>query len=220
VVKNGDAEDVGKTFTLSEHTSVVGRRTSQTRPEIELNDEVVSRRHLEILFTDDKYWVRDLGSTNGTSLNDDRIIGGKLYLLKHNSKIGLGIEGGSAHTLLLFKESEGTDVIHKKRHSTDKIPSVEWLKVDERKKEVYVDGKHKKLSRKEYELLLFLYKNAGNICSREEIIEAVWPDSKDFSAISDATIDQLVHRLREKVESEPSKPLRIISKKAFGYMLV
>ncbi len=67
---------------------------------------------------------------------------------------------------------------------------------------------------------MFLYKNAGNICSRDEIIEAAWPESKDPSAISDATIDQLIHRLREKVEPEPAKPSRIISKKAFGYMLV
>jgi DNA-binding response OmpR family regulator len=48
----------------------------------------------------------------------------------------------------------------------------------------------------------------------------VWPESKDPSAISDATIDQLIHRLREKVEPEPARPSRIISKKAFGYMLV
>ena len=78
----------------------------------------------------------------------------------------------------------------------------------------------RKLSKKEYDLLLFLYRNAGAMCSRDDIIEAVWPDTLDPSGISDATIDQLVHRLREKVELEPSKPSRIISKKAFGYMLV
>jgi hypothetical protein len=223
IVKSGDAEDIGKTFTLNRPVSVVGRLSSQHKPDIELNGDVISRRHLEILLKDDRYWVKDLGSTNGTMLNDDRIIAGNLYALKHNSKIGLGVEGTSAHTLLVFKELEGTSIIHKKRSSAGKAgeaAKVAWLKIDERKKEVVIDGEEKKLSRKEYELLLFLYKNAGNVCSRDEIIEAVWPESKDHSAISDATIDQLIHRLRVRVEPEPAKPSRIISKKAFGYMLV
>ena len=223
IVKRGNAEDVGKIFTLNNPYTVVGRRTSQNKPDIELNDDVISRRHMEIMLRDDKYWVKDLGSTNGTMLNDDRIVAGNLYELKHNSKIGLGVEGASARIVLVFKESEGTNIIHGKEHPAGKhgtVPALPWLKIDEGKKEALVDGKQKKLSKKEYELILFLYKNAGNICSRDEIIEAVWPESKDPSAISDATIDQLIHRLREKVEPEPAKPSRIISKKAFGYMLV
>lgn len=223
IMKKGDAEDVGKTFSLNKPVVVIGRRTSLNKPDIELNDEVVSRRHVEILMNDDNYWMRDLGSTNGTMLNDDRVIANNLYELKHNSRIGLGLDGASARILLVFKESEDTSIIHIKdvppgKHG--KIVKVSWLSIDEGKKEVLIDGEQKKLSKKEYELLLFLYKNAGNVCSRDEIIEAVWPESKDSSAISDATIDQLIHRLREKVEPEPANPRRIISKKAFGYILV
>lgn len=223
IVKSGDAEDIGKTFTLNKPVAVIGRRTSQHEPDIELNGDVISRRHIEILFRDDRFWVKDLGSTNGTMLNDDRIIAGNLYELKHDSKIGLGVEGTSAHTVLVFKESESTNIIHKKRSQAGKhgeALTVAWLKIDEAKKEVVIDGEEKNLSKKEYELLLFLYKNAGNVCSRDEIIEAVWPESKDHSAISDATIDQLIHRLRLRVEPEPANPSRIISKKAFGYILV
>lgn len=223
IVTKGNAEDAGKTFTLNKPVTVVGRRTPQNQPDIDLNDEVISRRHLEILLKDGKYWLRDLGSTNGTMLDDDRIIAGSLYELKHNCKIGLGIEGTTARTVLVFKETEDTGIIPRKDSPTIKhgAPAeVPWLNIDEKKKEVLVDGQPKKLSKKEYDLLLFLYQNAGNVCSRDEIIEAVWPESKDPSAISDATLDQLVHRLREKVEPDPSRPSRIISKKAFGYMLV
>jgi len=223
IVKRGNAEDVGKIFTLNDSSTVVGRLTSQNKPDIELGADVISRRHLEILLQDGRYWLKDLGSTNGTMLNDDRIIPGNLYELKHNSKIGLGVEGTSAQTVLQFKESEDTNIMHGKeppagKHGT--FPAVAWLKIDEGKKEAVVDGKQQKLSKKEYELIRLLYRNAGNICSRDEIIEAVWPESQDPSAISDATIDQLIHRLREKVEPEPASPSRIISKKAFGYMLV
>jgi pSer/pThr/pTyr-binding forkhead associated (FHA) protein len=220
IVKKGDPEDIGKTFNLNGPVNVVGRSTSQNKPDIELNDEVVSRRHIEILLKDGKYWLKDLGSTNGTILNDDRIIAGNLYELKHNSRIGLGLDEVSARIMMIFKESEDTSIIRRKEITANRDGKVAWLKIDERKKEVLVDGESKKLSRKEYELLLFLYRNAGNVCSRDEIIEAVWTDCKDPSAISNATIDQLVHRLREKVEPEPANPTRVISKKAFGYALV
>ena len=223
VVNKGNNEDAGKVFTVSEPASIVGRRTSQNKPDIELSDDVVSRRHAEITFNDGKYWIKDLGSTNGTLLNDDRILAGNLYQLKHNSRIGLGLEGSSARIVLVFKESEDTNIIRGKQPDAGLragASAVNWLQIDDKKKEVSIDGEPKKLSRKEYELLSFLYKNAGDVCSRDRIIEAVWSESKDPSAISDATIDQLIHRLREKVEPDPSNPTRIISKKAFGYMLV
>jgi len=223
VVKKGDAEDIGKIFTLSKASTVIGRRTPQYKPDVELSDESVSRRHVEIIENEGHYQLRDLGSTNGTVLDDDRILPGKLYDLKHNCKIGLGAAAGPPHILLIFKESESTSLLGRKGDGlAEKVIATEvsWLKVDEAKMEVCVDGEPVKLSRKEYELLTFLYSNAGAVCLRDDIIKAVWSDSLDPAAISDATLDQLVHRLREKVEPEPANPSRIVSRKAFGYMLV
>jgi pSer/pThr/pTyr-binding forkhead associated (FHA) protein len=223
IVKKGDAEDIGKIFNLSRASTVIGRRTPKYRPDIELSDEAVSRRHVEIVEQDGRYQLRDLGSTNGTVLDDDRILPGKLYDLKHNSKIGLGVSGGPAHIVLVFKESESTNLLGRKMEGQAGqvvAKEISWLKVDESRKEVLVDGEPLNLSRKEYELLIFLYGNAGTVCLRDEIIKFVWADSQDPAAISDATLDQLVHRLREKVEPQPASPARIISRKAFGYMLI
>lgn len=222
-VKRAGAEDAGKIFQVSRSPLVVGRRTPQNAPDVELSDEAVSRRHLEIVTRDGKYFLQDLGSTNGTMLDGDRIVPGRLYQLKHNSTIGLGLDGSEARIVLLFKESAATDVLtgdKKKPGGKGKAAAVAWLKIDVKKMEAVVDGEAAKLSRKEYDLLVYLYGNAGRICSRDDIIRAVWPESQDPAAISDATIDQLIHRLREKVEPEPSNPVRIVSKKAFGYMLV
>ena len=219
IVKKGDTEDTGKIFALSKANTFIGRRTLTIYPDIELSSEVVSRRHVEIVQKGNEFLIRDLGSTNGTMLDDDRILPGKLYELKHDSKIGLGIEDDSAYIIIQFKETEGTNIMAGKKPAGAGV-KVSWLKIDEAKKEAIVDGKQAKLSKKEYDLIWYLYRNAGNICSRDEIIKAVWPESKDPGAISDATIDQLIHRLREKVEPEPSQPVRIVSKKSFGYMLV
>ena len=94
-----------------------------------------------------------------------------------------------------------------------------WLRVDQDRKEVWIDGKLVALSKKEFNLVLLLYHRMGSVCSRNEIIAEVWPEVEDPGAVSDASIDQLIHRLREKIEINPSKPRRIISRKAFGYML-
>lgn len=220
IIKKATSEEAGKTFAIEKPVTVVGRTTLQNKPDIELNDEVVSRRHLEIVCNAGKCTLKDLGSTNGTMLNDDRIIPGEIYDLKHNCTIGLGVDGDSARIIFQYKESEATNVIVNdgKVQSTSSSP-VSWLVIDKKKREVIIDGKRKSLSRKEYDLLSYLYLNAGSVCSRDDIIRSVWSDSKDPTAISEATMDQLIHRLREKVEPDPSKPVRIISKKAFGYML-
>lgn len=37
------------------------------------NDKIVSRNHAEIFFKDGQYWIKDLNSTNGTYVNDEKI---------------------------------------------------------------------------------------------------------------------------------------------------
>jgi hypothetical protein len=41
--------------------------------EIHLDDPMISRRHAEILYTEGRWWIRDLGSRNGTLVNGKRI---------------------------------------------------------------------------------------------------------------------------------------------------
>lgn len=55
-----------------EHFIVVGR---QAQCDLTLRHDDVSRRHAEIGFEDDRFIVRDLGSTNGTYLNGKEIGG-------------------------------------------------------------------------------------------------------------------------------------------------
>jgi DNA-binding response OmpR family regulator len=102
----------------------------------------------------------------------------------------------------------------------DKTAAVDWLDLDEKKGEVRIDGKLLILSRKEYDLILFLSKRAGSVCQRDELIAGVWPEVLDPGGVSDAAIDQLVHRLRLKIEPDPSHPRRLVSRKGFGFMLV
>ena len=60
----------GSRYGLESDLTTVGRHRSA---DILLDDVTVSRRHVEVDRTGDRYMVRDVGSLNGTYLNRDRI---------------------------------------------------------------------------------------------------------------------------------------------------
>ena len=68
VVKRGP--NAGSRFALDQEVVAAGRHPDS---DIFLDDVTVSRRHAEIVRTDDGYLVRDAGSLNGTYVNRERI---------------------------------------------------------------------------------------------------------------------------------------------------
>lgn len=88
------------------------------------------------------------------------------------------------------------------------------LVINERKHEVYLDDVPLKLKPKEYDLLLYLCMNAGQVLTRSLILEQVW--GWDFSG-GTRTVDVHVRWLREKIEADPTNPTRIITVHGVGY---
>lgn len=72
------------------------------------------------------------------------------------------------------------------------------------------------LSPQEYRLLKFLIENQKRVVDRQEIIQAVWPDAQVLEGISDEAIDQMIFRLRKKIEDEPNSPKYLITIKGRG----
>ena len=91
------------------------------------------------------------------------------------------------------------------------------LVVDTNARRVWVGGNEVSLRRKEYDLLAYLYGNRGGACSRDEISRAVWAD--EGGIISEETIDSTMHRLRDKIEPDPSNPRCLITLPRYGYRL-
>ena len=87
-------------------------------------------------------------------------------------------------------------------------------KIEEKKKE---KSAHE-LSKKELLLLSFLESNKNNICEREAIIEAVWPEAEEIG-VTDWAIDRLIARLRAKMTSQ-KKNYEIVTVKTRGYKLI
>jgi hypothetical protein len=217
VVEKGSKLDIGRRFLLEESGALIGRAAPENNPDIQIHDDYISRRHAEISYQQDCFRLCDLGSKNGTEIDGQRINPGQLYPLRDGSTIGLGIAPGGPRVVLRFEESPTTVTVSVQE--IEGVSSLRWLRIDEARREAWVDGNPVSLSRKEYDLVLLLHRRAGVICSRDEIIAEVWPEAEAPRAVSDATIDQLIHRLREKIEPDASQPKRLISKKGFGYML-
>ncbi len=70
------------------------------------------------------------------------------------------------------------------------------------------------LTSKEFALLSFLVSNAGNVYSREQLLEQVW----GYDYYGDVrTVDVHIRHLREKIEQDPSNPELIITVWGTGY---
>lgn len=71
------------------------------------------------------------------------------------------------------------------------------------------------LTKKEYELLLFLVRHPDEVFTREELLKQVWGYDGFFGDTQ--SVDVTVSRLRSKLEANPSKPEYLFTKRGVGY---
>ena len=88
--------------------------------------------------------------------------------------------------------------------------------IDLEKHVVSLNGQPVKLSNKEYELVVFLFKNVGHVVSRNHLLESVWGIR---SEINTRTIDTHVSRIRNKLSLSPDNGWRLTSIYQHGYRL-
>ena len=100
---------------------------------------------------------------------------------------------------------------------TDLAPDVvegTGVRVDVERHEVSVDGHPVRLALKEFELLELLLRNAGRVMTRGQLIDRIW--GADY--VGDTkTLDVHIKRLRSKIESDPSNPVRVVTVRGLGY---
>lgn len=91
------------------------------------------------------------------------------------------------------------------------------LRIDPRTHEASLAGTLMTLSPKEFALLLFLAKNAGQVFTREALLDRVW--GKD-AYVTSRTVDVHVRWLRTRIETDPNAPSRIVTVRGVGYKFV
>lgn len=86
---------------------------------------------------------------------------------------------------------------------SEKIYSTGGLVINDDRKSVTVDGEPVKLTRIEYNILLFLVQNKGKVFSIDQIYEQIWQEEA-FGA--DNTVTVHIRHIREKIEIDPKNP--------------
>ena len=90
------------------------------------------------------------------------------------------------------------------------------LRVDTGAWRAWRDGEELALTATELRLLAELLRHAGQVLTRDVLLERVW----GYDYLGDSRlVDMAVKRLREKVEASPATPRRIVTVRGVGYRL-
>ena len=108
------------------------------------------------------------------------------------------------------------DQLQKVDENTNKNIKVGSLVINPNAYTVTRDGVSLDLTHREFELLLYLAKHAGQVMTREHLLQTVW----GYDYFGDVrTVDVTVRRLREKIEEVPSTPQILVTRRGVGYYL-
>lgn len=88
------------------------------------------------------------------------------------------------------------------------LTTVGDFSLDYRDRILYKNGSPIELTQIEFQLLDYLFKNPDITLSRSDILNKVWGDGY---FVDDKVVDVNIHRLRNKVEDEPTQPKHLIT---------
>ena len=182
--------------------------------DVSIDNQYVSRRHFQVRYEDELYFIRDLESTNGTCLNGHQLEPGEERRLRNEDRIEIAGEQ------VVLRFSDPTNTVSIELPSTTPDEGKELI-VDIGSRDVWVRGQKVEppLSRKEFDILALLDQNQGNAVSRDDIAESGWPERIEGD-VTPEEIDQYISRLRRRIETDPSKPSLIVTMRGFGYRIL
>jgi pSer/pThr/pTyr-binding forkhead associated (FHA) protein len=190
-------DPTGREHPLTGETVTIGRAVEN---HIVITSKRVSREHASVRRDGWRAILEDLSSTNGTFLNEERVL--TPVPLHDEDRIKIG------DVILTFHDPDIT-------FRDTPFPELE---VDVTAGVVRVDRRIVSLAPKEFALLAYLYGRLGEVCSKDDIGTAVWPEYHE--GVYDYQIENLVRRLRAKLEPDAADPQLLVTVRGLGYKLV
>lgn len=120
-----------------------------------------------------------------------------------------GLAKGESRSLMLEAEMNGGFYV------SDKISCGE-LTIFPAERKVIKINEEISLTPKEFDILLFLCKNRGEVFTKEQIYQAVWDN--DYY-MDDSNIMAFIRKIRKKIETNPDAPEYILTIWGIGYKL-
>ncbi|MDE7205839.1 MAG: response regulator transcription factor [Lachnospiraceae bacterium] len=94
------------------------------------------------------------------------------------------------------------------------VIEIRGIRIDKTARRVFINGEEKTFTTKEFDLLTFLAENPNHVFTKEEIFREIW----DMDSIGDiATVTVHIKKIREKIETDTSKPQYIETIWGVGY---
>jgi DNA-binding response OmpR family regulator len=96
----------------------------------------------------------------------------------------------------------------------NKIIEIRGLKIDKTARRIYLQGKEKIFTTKEFDLLTFLAEHPNHVYTKEELFKEIW----EMDSVGDiATVTVHIKKIREKIEDSSSHPKYIETIWGVGY---
>ena len=194
----------GQKWVIEKDVVIIGRGKDC---DVVLPERPVSRYHAEIRRRGNRYLLRDLDSKNGTCLNGQEIDGP--IPLQDGDEIQIALR-----VKLLFV---GVDATVPLILDGTKGPG---LRLDKIGRRVWVCGQEltPPLSLAQYRALELLYDGEGRVCSRDEIVNAVWGE-EGAAGVTEQAIDALIRRLRDRLAELDLEHQYVVTVRGHGFRL-
>jgi two-component system, OmpR family, response regulator VicR len=103
------------------------------------------------------------------------------------------------------------------QNSLSEALKIKNVEIEEKSRQVKVEGGIISLAPKEFDLLLFLAKNPNRVFTKDHLLDSIW-GSDEF--IDPNTVTVHIRKIREKIEKNPAEPLILKTVWGVGYQLI
>ena len=155
--------------------------------------------HIPIIFVTAKDTENDM--LHGFNIGADDYISKPFHLSEVSARV----------KAVLRRSTVAENPAETKHDNSQDILTYRDLTVDTTDKTVSLYGEKMILTRKEYELLLFLMRNRGHIFGRDQLLDNVWSDDAN---VLERSVDVTIFRLRKKLKDYADT---IVSRSGYGY---
>ena len=182
----------------------------------------ISRRHAQIeRASDGTYYLKDLGSTNGTLVNDQRL-GVDPRPLAEDDRITIGVDPDQVDIFFASHLSSDprrtTQIVVDRGEGNVNLLSI-GLQLDLGARELRLNGRPLKpgLTKRQFDILALLWQRNGLACTLEDIARTCWQERK--KPVDNQEIHTYMHRIRKTLKKGGLEQEILHNVRGYGYKM-